>query len=59
MSFKEYNELNKAITDIYALTCTPCMQSTGFRKGDCKQCNVMNKYVRLQERKKRLEDENK
>ena len=56
MSLKEYNDINKELVSIYTLTCIPCMQSTGFRKGDCKPCSIMNKYIKLQERKKQLGD---
>jgi len=58
MSLKEYNDLNKKIATIYRYTCIPCMSSPTFKKGDCKTCKIMDEYTELQEKKKKLEDNN-
>lgn len=55
MSLKEYNDLNKEITEIYTETCIPCMKSPLFTKGDCKECSTMEEYTFLQEKKKEME----
>lgn len=55
MSLKEYNNLNKEIQRVYVETCIPCMESRGFRKGNCKECDTMRIYVDLQEKKEIVE----
>ncbi len=56
MSLKEYNDLNNQIQNIYVKKCMSCMSSRYFRKGDCKNCDIMKKFVNLQEKKKELEN---
>ncbi len=56
MSLKEYNDLNNQIQNIYVKKCMSCMSSRYFRKGDCKNCDIMKKFVNLQEKKKEFKN---
>ncbi len=55
MSLKEYKELNEEIAQLYGKVCLPCLKGFSYRKGDCKVCPTMEKYTKLQEKKKSME----
>jgi hypothetical protein len=54
--FKNKNSLknlDQRITDIYTLKCLPCL---ALNKANCKVCETMGQFTKLQEQKKKLEE---